>query len=68
MALNSFSSKHLVFLWKLFRQRPTNVTSFCLQFEKEDVGYWGKLSGVRESLLGDQMRHKYSLPPPPPCF
>ena len=59
-----------VFLWKLFQQRPTDVTSFCLQFEKEDVGYWGKLSGVRESLLGDQMRHEYSpFPPPhPPRF
>ena len=27
------------------------MTSFCKQFEKEDVGYCGKLSRVRESVL-----------------
>ena len=27
------------------------MTSFCMQFEKEDVGYCWKHSGVRESCL-----------------
>ena len=47
------------FFWKLVRQRHTNVTSFCMQFEKGDVGYCGRLSGVRGSVsLAKREREK----------
>ena len=38
-----------VFLQKLIRQR-NDVMSFGMQFEKGDVGYCGRLSGVRGSV------------------
>ena len=41
----------LFFLRKVIRQSHTNVKSFCMQFEKKDVGNGGKLSGVRGSAL-----------------
>ena len=34
------SSMHLFYLRKLVQQRRTDVTSFRMQFEKEDVGYY----------------------------
>ena len=39
------------FFQKLHQQRRTDVTSFYIQFEKKDVGYCGKLSGVRGIVL-----------------
>ena len=39
------------FLRKLVRQLFTDMTSFCMQFEKGNVGYCGRLSGVRGSVL-----------------
>ena len=39
------------FFRKLVHLRCTDVTSFRMQFEKEDVGYYGKLFGVRDSGL-----------------
>ena len=39
------------FLRKLVRQRFTNVTSIACSLKKENVGYCGRLSGVRGSAL-----------------
>ena len=40
---------HLYLIIKLVQQQLTEVKSFCMQFEKEDVGYCRKLTGVRET-------------------
>ena len=51
LEVSSTSSIHLFYFKKLVQQRPTDLTSFCMQFEKEDLGYCGKLSGVWEWVV-----------------
>ena len=45
------SSIQLSLLWKVVKQNDTEVTSFCIQFEKLWRGFWGKLVRVRGSGL-----------------
>ena len=47
----SLSVVYKCFLRKLLQLRRTDVTSFCVQLEKIDVGYCGELSVVRERGL-----------------
>ena len=44
-------SIQLLFLQKLVRQCPTDVTSFACSLKNGVVGYCGRLSGVRGSAL-----------------
>ena len=61
------------FLRKLVQLRHTDVTSFSMQFEKEDVDNWGKLSRVRvvcwlKARRGKRIFSGLILSLCPPCF